>query len=422
MKLTKPIQLNRITFFALAFLALVGVAFLTLIVLVFFGVLGNNHTEPHSHPHPHPHDTSRSDTVPKSQPVVEENLPAENTAAKGEPAGQGADPGSKTDPRRITYQAMVDAFEPALALKDTDPVLADAKLHTIARELGDGDPDWTEFFHLEGHLHLNAVPGTDEGYQSVDDAVRYYELKEKLFGLSDFEQEYLQEIRAMVQWNTERHEVLRQTEPIRLLLSWMEENAPAEWDVVNQRYEAALAPVNPPHGSVIENWRTIPQRVEDHYESLFQGLDLLSDDSSTLQEFFGSSRDDAQASLLSEQAAIQVEPPPPVTPSHPPLHTWDSRHDTPVPAETEISLDPESFQPPALEEIGKLSGIELELPTAESLETGLREQLSPERFTRAMSLLNRYGPQEGLQRLKETDPALASQIETRLQSRQTEKK
>ena len=291
MKQTKPIQLNRITFFALAFFALVGVAFLILIVLTFF-----RQTEPHSHPHPH--DTSRSDTVPKSQPVVEENLPAENTAAKGEPAREVENQGSKTDSRRLTYQAMVDAFEPALALKDTDPVLADAKLHTIARELGDGDPDWTEFFHLAGHLRFNAIPGTDKGYQSPEDAVRYYELKEKLFGLSDFEQEYLQEIRAMVQWNTERHEVLRQTEPIQLLLSWMEENAPAEWDVVNQRYEEALAPVNPPDGSVIENWRTIPQRVADHYESLFQGLDLLSDDSLTLQEFFGSSRDDAQASLL----------------------------------------------------------------------------------------------------------------------------
>ena len=416
MKLTKPIQLNRITFFALAFLALVGVAFLILIVLTFF-----RQTEPHSHPHPHPHDTSRSDTVPKTQSVVEENRQAESTTAKGEQPGQGADPDSKTDSRRLTYQAMVDAFEPALALKDTDLVLADAKLHTIARELGDGDSDWTEFFHLAGHLRFNAIPGTDKGYQSPEDAVRYYELKEKFFGLSDLEQEYLQEIHAMVQWNTERHEVLRQTEPIQLLLSWMEENAPAEWDVVNQRYEKVLAPVNPPDGSVIENWRTIPQRVEDHYESLFQGLDLLSDDSLTLQEFFSSSRDDAQASLLSEQAAIQAEPPP-EPPSQPPLHTWDNPHETPAVEDAERSGAPEPFYPPDLEDIGDFSEVELALPTAESLETGLREQLSPERFNRAMSLLNRYGPEKGLQRLKETDPALASQIETRLQSRQTEKK
>ena len=411
MKLMEPIQLNRIVFFALVFFAFLGVAFLALIAYTLFSP-----TVPHSHPHPHPHDTSRRNTVPKAQPVVRENPPTENTAATGETAAEAENPGSKTDLRQLTYQAVMDAFEPALALKDTDPVLADAKLHTIARELGNGDPEWTEYFHLEGHSAMN------KDFLMVEDALRYFELKEKFFGLSDLNQEYLQEIRAMVQWNTERHEVLRRTEPIRLLLGWMEENAPAEWDVVNQRYEEALAPVNPPHGSVIENWRTIPQRVEDHYDSLFQGLELLPEDSLTLQEFFSSSYEDAQASLLSEQAAIQAEPPPPEEPRQPPKHTWDMAHEPPVPAETEVSLDPESFQPPNLEDIENLSGIEIEVPTAESLETSLREQLSPERFTRAMSLLNHYGPQEGLQRLKETDPALASQIETHLQNRQTGKK
>ena len=410
MKLMEPIQLNRIVFFALVFFAFLGVAFLALIAYTLF-----RPTAPHSHPHPHPHDTSRSNTVPKAQPVVRENPPTENTAATGETAAEAENQGSKTDSRQLTDQAVMAAFEPALALKDTDPVLADAKLHAIARELGNGDPEWTEYFHLEGHSAMN------KDFLMVEDALRYFELKEKFFGLSDLNQEYLQEIRAMVQWNTERHEVLRRTEPIRLLLGWMEENAPAEWDVVNQRYEEALAPVNPPHGSVIENWRTIPQRVKDHYDSLFQGLELLSDDSLTLQEFFSSSYEDAQASLLSEQAAIQAEPPP-EEPIPTRTHTWDSPHDTPVPAETEVPLDPEIFQPPNLEDIDNLSGIEIELPTAESLETSLREQLSPERFTRAMSLLNHYGPQEGLQRLKETDPALASQIETHLQNRQTGKK
>ena len=418
MKLMKPIQLNRMTFFALAFFALAGVAFLALIVLSFFRHSGNGQTEPHSHPHPHPHDTSRSNTGPRTQPVVQENPPTENTAATGETAGEAENPGSKTDPSQLTYQAVMDAFEPALALKDTDPVIADARLHAIARELGNGDPDWTEYFHLEGHSVMNSSAG--KNFLMVEDALRYFELKEKFFGLSDLNQEYLEEIRAMVQWNTERHEVLRRTEPIRLLLSWMEENAPAEWDVVNHRYEEALAPVNPPHGSVIENWRTIPQRVDDHYDSLFQGLELLPDDALTLQEFFGSSHDDAQASLLSEQATLQAEPP--VEPTPTPMHTWDSPHETPVPAETEVPLEPAHFQPPDLEDIGTLSGIELELPTAESLETSLREQLSPERFNRAMSLLNRYGPEEGLQRLKETDPALASQIETQMQNRQTEEK
>ena len=349
MKLMKPIQLNRMTFFALAFFALAGVAFLALIAYTMF-----RPTAPHSHPHPH--ETSRSNTRPKAQPVIQENPPTENTAATGETAGEAENQDSKTDPSQLTYQAMVAPFEPALALKDTDPVIADVRLHAIAKELGNGDPDWTEFFHLAGHLELNTIPGTDEAYQTVDDAVRYYELKDELFGLSDEEQGKLQETRAMVQWNTERHEVLRRTEPVRLLLSWMEENAPAEWDVVNQRYQEVLTPLNPPPGPVIENWRTIPQRVDDHYDSLFQGLELLPDDALTLQEFFGSSHDDAQASLLSDQAALQAEPP--VEPIPTPMHTWDSPHETPVPAETEVPLDSAHFQPLDLEDIRTLSGIE----------------------------------------------------------------
>ena len=51
------------------------------------------------------------------------------------------------------------------------------------------------------------------------------------------------------------------------------------------------------------------------------------------------------------------------------------------------------------------------LPTVEGLETSLKEQFSPERFERAMSTLERYGPEEGLRRLRENDPEVARQIE-----------
>ena len=50
-------------------------------------------------------------------------------------------------------------------------------------------------------------------------------------------------------------------------------------------------------------------------------------------------------------------------------------------------------------------------PTVEKLEADLREQFSPERFERAMSTLERYGPEEGLRRLKESDPEVAKQVE-----------
>ena len=46
-----------------------------------------------------------------------------------------------------------------------------------------------------------------------------------------------------------------------------------------------------------------------------------------------------------------------------------------------------------------------------NLEASLKEQFSSERFERAMSTLDRYGPEEGLRRLRENDPEVAKQIE-----------
>ena len=56
-----------------------------------------------------------------------------------------------------------------------------------------------------------------------------------------------------------------------------------------------------------------------------------------------------------------------------------------------------------------------ELPTTAAFETALRERFSPQRFNRAMQTLNQYGPQEGLRRLKASDPEVAAQIERLIQ-------
>ena len=52
-----------------------------------------------------------------------------------------------------------------------------------------------------------------------------------------------------------------------------------------------------------------------------------------------------------------------------------------------------------------------EPPTGNDIETVLREQFTPARFERAMSTLERYGPEEGLRRLRESDPEVAKQVE-----------
>ena len=50
-------------------------------------------------------------------------------------------------------------------------------------------------------------------------------------------------------------------------------------------------------------------------------------------------------------------------------------------------------------------------PTAESIKTQLRKQLSPERFDKARQLIDQYGTEEGLRRLREIDPDAARQFE-----------
>ena len=52
-----------------------------------------------------------------------------------------------------------------------------------------------------------------------------------------------------------------------------------------------------------------------------------------------------------------------------------------------------------------------QIPTAGKLESKISEQFNPERFSKAMETLNRYGPEEGIRRLKDTDPAVAAQVE-----------
>ena len=72
------------------------------------------------------------------------------------------------------------------------------------------------------------------------------------------------------------------------------------------------------------------------------------------------------------------------------------------------------------DEFTQFTSEELGLPTEASLEKALRQQVSPERFNRAINILNRYGPQEGLRRLKEADPGVAAQVERYLQRKQEE--
>ena len=105
-----------------------------------------------------------------------------------------------------------------------------------------------------------------------------------------------------------------------------------------------------------------------------------------------------------------------LTPLELPIHnggkdsTAENIQDSPVHPEN-------TYEPP---EILTGDSLELlELPTEENIAAQLRAELDPERFSpqrlnTAMETLNRYGPQEGLRKLKESDPEVAALVERTL--------
>lgn len=52
-----------------------------------------------------------------------------------------------------------------------------------------------------------------------------------------------------------------------------------------------------------------------------------------------------------------------------------------------------------------------EIPTEADLETSIRKRLTSDRLIRALETLNRYGPEEGLRQIKESDPETANIIQ-----------
>ena len=88
----------------------------------------------------------------------------------------------------------------------------------------------------------------------------------------------------------------------------------------------------------------------------------------------------------------------------------------PPPREGTVSLKELGQIPQSLEELDaefeKDSFADIpNLPTNADFEKALRERFSPQRFNTAMQTLTQYGSKEGLRRLKESDPEVATHIE-----------
>ncbi len=105
------------------------------------------------------------------------------------------------------------------------------------------------------------------------------------------------------------------------------------------------------------------------------------------------------------QSEVEVPPGEPQTPANTRVLSED------ILTVEDILSDDADMQQAGIETLTPTVPASPELPTRKTLETALRTQFSPDRFNRAMKTLNQYGPQEGLRRLKSSDPEVAKQVE-----------
>ena len=348
----------------------------------------------HTHPGGTPHSHGPEDTVQSP-----EGETTEGTESVMEAEGENSAP-----PARLSDKEILAAFAPAMELKDTSPELAIEKMHAIAIELGDGDPEMTEYYHLIGH---SLMPQPPEGVKLRPnstplppiEAQRFFELKEKLFGLTEEDQARFESARMGNRWNQETPEVVRQTEPIRYLRKWMKENAPDELVIVEEYYHKKMKQEGIPRDAPLseQNFRDTNTRVDFQYNTFFEALELLPDDSVTLNAMLNESDyPTIQEKLRDEMATIQAEPPPPNPIPAP--HTIDMEHEA-------ASMHEHAGMPPRPSEI---TDGEVAEP---------RKSLQ-ERANRAQQLLQQYGREEGLRRLKAEDPDIAAQLEKGTPNRQ----
>ena len=88
-------------------------------------------------------------------------------------------------------------------------------------------------------------------------------------------------------------------------------------------------------------------------------------------------------------------------------------------AEIEAELN-RNLSPSDRDLVSSETDTSLGLPSDESFKSGLRQRFSPERSSQAIQMLSRYGPKEGLRRLKAADPEVGKHVEGLLQKQGAE--
>ena len=313
-------------------------------------------------------------------------------------------------PSMMSDTEMKYAFYEAVKLAETNPSEAQERMHQIAQEIGTGDPDWTEYLHLLGHALIEPPLSSNKMYMSPEDSLRFDELKLKLYGENAEVRQQIEKAQLAIQWNQERFEVSRQIEPIGDVLTWMEEHAKDEWEVVNSHYTSTVQERVREFYPFKSGWLTPKQRADIRYEVFFDALELLPDDSVTLHALFETNHSSAQETLLSKQVVIQAEPPQLSEPSETPTHTWDMVHETPAIVD-EVDIETPARPNNSVRETAQLpvpSDVATDFEKAMPTDTnGDVKATFQEEFKEVQPVLDHNDPEAGHRRLKADDPEIS---------------
>ncbi|MCY3722271.1 MAG: hypothetical protein OXG97_08640 [Candidatus Poribacteria bacterium] len=277
----------------------------------------------------------------------------------------------------------------------------------LIKERLNEDPDpkverWLAYVESEeGRAFFESFPSSDEWYEKSKSFGFFQDTPGILAARHDVYRKYFPTgtvdenepiIRDMMRDAILKHELHRETEYSRRRNS----SVLLEMLIANQKYSAWVS----------EKFGSQPPSSREWINSTFEEVRLAE-----REKYFAAEKNEPSARITdwtgSERLEAESEAPPraPQTPANTGALSEDF-----LTVEEMLSEDANT-QREGIETLVPTVPKSPELPSRQRLESILRDQLSPERFTRAMKTLTQYGPQEGLRRLKSSDPEVAKQVE-----------
>ncbi|MDE0021905.1 MAG: sigma-70 family RNA polymerase sigma factor [Candidatus Poribacteria bacterium] len=202
----------------------------------------------------------------------------------------------------------------------SDPERAKETLRAIAEKHADGNADAETYFFLDAEWKLKEK---SRRFISSDKYRLWLEAKKNLYGLDKSEDADLVHIYLSDRYASDTEKIDFYTKPLDDWVRWIRENAPSEWDAVEEAYsdnqwkflDAEPGAIDGPPRYTYENFPTVEQRARAYYIAFFEAVALLPDDAAAFTVYFGSASPASEERHKIEDANPRQDAPPPPSPS-----------------------------------------------------------------------------------------------------------